>query len=205
MWRVPRWQPRQRLLLPGAVRARHRAPHAGAGHPPRARRPGGRGQQLGNLGNAYFAGSSERAIEHYTQALAISRELGDRRGEAAPGSPAAPTNWGSTSATEHPRRRWPPPELATMGEGNDLVPQHACCTWVSAPSSTTRRRWASAARSATQGRGQRPGQPAAPTKPGAVRARHRDPRRRWASAARSATSGARAPQQPRHRPPRWPQ
>jgi tetratricopeptide (TPR) repeat protein len=37
----------------------------------------------GNLGLAYSdLGQMERAIEHYQQALAISREIGDRRGEA---------------------------------------------------------------------------------------------------------------------------
>jgi tetratricopeptide (TPR) repeat protein len=38
---------------------------------------------LGNLGIAYAAlGDSRRAIEHYEQARAIAREIGDRRGEA---------------------------------------------------------------------------------------------------------------------------
>ena len=42
------------------------------------------GRHLGNLGLAYAAmGEVERAIEHYEQALVISREIGDRRGEGA--------------------------------------------------------------------------------------------------------------------------
>jgi len=37
---------------------------------------------LGNLGNAYRdLGQVERAIEYHWQGLAISREIGDRRGE----------------------------------------------------------------------------------------------------------------------------
>jgi tetratricopeptide (TPR) repeat protein len=37
---------------------------------------------LGNLGNAYFnLGQVEKAIEYYEQALVISKEIGDRRGE----------------------------------------------------------------------------------------------------------------------------
>ena len=40
------------------------------------------GSQLGNLGLAYSdLGQVEKAIDHYQQALAISREIGDRRGE----------------------------------------------------------------------------------------------------------------------------
>ena len=42
------------------------------------------GAILGNLGNAYSdLGQVERAIEYYEQALAIAREIGDRRGEGA--------------------------------------------------------------------------------------------------------------------------
>ena len=42
----------------------------------------GEGHHLGNLGLAYAAlGQVERAIEHYTQALAIAREIGDRQAE----------------------------------------------------------------------------------------------------------------------------
>ena len=41
-----------------------------------------RGHWLGNLGNAYAdLGQVEKAIEYYQQALAISQETGDRRGE----------------------------------------------------------------------------------------------------------------------------
>jgi tetratricopeptide (TPR) repeat protein len=40
------------------------------------------GNALGNLGNACAAlGEAQRAIAFYEQALAISREIGDRRGE----------------------------------------------------------------------------------------------------------------------------
>ena len=42
------------------------------------------GRLLGTLGLAYAAlGQAERAIGFYEQALAIAREIGDRRGEVA--------------------------------------------------------------------------------------------------------------------------
>jgi tetratricopeptide (TPR) repeat protein len=42
----------------------------------------GEGADLGNLGLAYAdLGQVDQAIEHYQQALVISREIGDRRGE----------------------------------------------------------------------------------------------------------------------------
>ena len=75
---------------------------------------------LGNLGLAYAdLGETRRAIEFYEQALAIAREIGDRRGEGAdagqPGHcllrpwarPAAPSS--STS------RRWPLPARSATG------------------------------------------------------------------------------------------
>jgi len=41
------------------------------------------GSALGNLGSAYNGlGQHERAVEHLKRALAISREIGDRQGEA---------------------------------------------------------------------------------------------------------------------------
>jgi tetratricopeptide (TPR) repeat protein len=43
-----------------------------------------KGNDLGNLGNAYAAlGDARKAIEFYEQALAIAREIGDRRNEGA--------------------------------------------------------------------------------------------------------------------------
>ena len=59
--------------------------HRGAGHRPRHRRPAGRGQPLGNLGLCHYGlGEYRRAIDLYSQALAIARDIGDRQGEGNP-------------------------------------------------------------------------------------------------------------------------
>ena len=48
----------------------------------------GKASRLGNLGNCYAGlGQTARAIEYYEQALAIAREIGDRRGEGLPRQP----------------------------------------------------------------------------------------------------------------------
>ncbi len=50
----------------------------------------GEGADLGNLGLAYAAlGDARGAIGYYEQALAIAREIGDRRGKGPPGQPGA--------------------------------------------------------------------------------------------------------------------
>ena len=57
-------------------------PRAGPGHRPRVRRKTRRGIRLGNLGLCSGdLGQTARAIEYCEQALDISREVGDRRGE----------------------------------------------------------------------------------------------------------------------------
>ena len=75
-------QPGQCVCGLGRGAAGHRVPRAGLGDQPGDRRPPRRGAHLGNLGKAYAAlGEVRRAIEYYEQALVISREIGDRRGE----------------------------------------------------------------------------------------------------------------------------
>ena len=54
------------------------------GHSPRDRRQKGRRSCLGNLGIAYKnLGDARKAIEYHEKALAIAREIGDRRAEGA--------------------------------------------------------------------------------------------------------------------------
>ena len=75
-------QPRHQLRDPGADREGDRALPAGPGHRPRDRRPRQRRHWLGNLGECYAdLGQTEKAIEHYQQALAIARETGNRGNE----------------------------------------------------------------------------------------------------------------------------
>ena len=87
----PLGQPRQHLPQSRAVRQGHRAPQPGADHLPRDRDRQGEGSDFGNLGSAYDSlGQYDKAIEHHNQALAISREIGDRQGEGNK-APATPT------------------------------------------------------------------------------------------------------------------
>ena len=108
-------QPGDRLRRPGGdALQRHRVLRAGAGHRPGDRRPPRRGSRSGQPGERLRRPGEDacRAIEFHEQALAIAREIGDRRGEgswlgnlgnayAAWGRRAAPS-----SATS---RRWPSP------------------------------------------------------------------------------------------------
>ena len=119
-------QPGQCLRRPGRDAQGHRVSRAGAGHRPRDRRPQGRRSRLGNLGNAYAGlGETRKAIEYYDQALAISREIGDRRGEGADlgNLGNAYAGLGETrKAIEYYDQAWPSPaRSATAGaKGADL-------------------------------------------------------------------------------------
>ena len=74
-------QPGECLFSSGRPQS-HRVPRAGAVDRPRDRRPARRRQPPGQPGLAYAAlGEAGKAIELYEQALKISREIGDRRGE----------------------------------------------------------------------------------------------------------------------------
>ena len=116
-------------------------------------------QDLGNLGNAYAAlGHAEQAIEYYGQALAISREIGDRRGEgnslgnlgiayAALGRAEQAIEYLRASAGHQPGDRGPPRRGAASGQPGERVCGPGAQP--SRPSSTTGKRWPSAGRSAT--------------------------------------------------------
>ena len=110
---------------------------------------------------AYAAlGDARKAIEYYEQALAIAREIGDRRGEGnCAGQPghglrrpwATPARPSSTTS-----RRWP--SLVKSGTEGAKVLRWATWavptpTWATParPSSTTSRRWSSPVRSGTEG------------------------------------------------------
>ena len=83
----------------------HRVLRAGPGHRPRDRRPKGRRSRLGNLGTAYAdLGDPARPSSIYEQALAIAREIGDRRGEG--------TAWATWA--------WPTPTWASQ-EGHRVL------------------------------------------------------------------------------------
>ena len=104
----------------GEYRAGHRPVHPGAGHRPRHRRPPGRGRRAGQPGALPLQpGRVRRAIDLHTQALAIARDIGDRRGEGAwlGNLGNCRSIWASTSgpSTCTPRR-WPSPATsATAG------------------------------------------------------------------------------------------
>ena len=159
---------------------------------------------LSSLGNCRFRlGEYERAIDLYTQALAIARDTGDRQGEGASWATwgSAATAWASTSgpSTCTPRR-WP--SSATSATARSRAPRWA--TWGSAttawastsgPSTCTPRRWPSPATSATA-RARAPSW-AAWGSAASAWASTSGPStctpRRWPSPATPATARARAP------------
>ena len=78
-------QPGQCLRRPGRDSQGHRVLRAGPGHLPRDRGPKGRRRSTWATWALAYAdlGETRKAIEYYEQALTISREIGDRRGEGA--------------------------------------------------------------------------------------------------------------------------
>ena len=155
-------QPRQRLPRPGPGRGGHRVLRAGPGHRPRDRRPQRRRRPTWATWATPTApwASVEQAIEHYEQALAIAREIGDRRGEGRrPGQPRqrlprpGPRRGGHRALRAGPGHRprdRRPQEARATGWATSATPT---ATWAASrrPSSTMSRPWPSPARSATAG------------------------------------------------------
>ena len=109
---------------PGRVPAGHRPVRPGAGHRPRDRRPLRRGRRAGQPGELPpRPGRVPAGHRPAPQALAIAREIGDRRGEGATLSSLGDCHpaWASTGrpSTCTPRR-WPSPATSATATARPM-------------------------------------------------------------------------------------
>ena len=137
-------QPRQRVLQPGAVSAGDRAPA-------RRRWPSreigdrqGEGRSSATSAAYDSLGQYQRAIEHHTQALAISREIGDRQAEGITSATSATR----TSAGAYQRAIGHTQALAISREIGDRQGEGNTST----TSATRTTAWGSAEAAGTTGR-----------------------------------------------------